>query len=331
MKTKLIFLLFFTAFFMLSGSVFSQYEKPYALPENYDRISEPGLLYICHITHDFVSVLDTKTNELIGKIPCGNGSTGISFSPDRKTGYITNWNSNDLTIFDTKTNKTIETVIAGVHPVEMLVIQNGKYVLISHESSDGTMILNTENNRIINRLRECTGPLYLLENKIYQPQIFIPYFKIIDPVTLEVIKSVETGGRPMSLAFINNNEFAYLANYDSNEVLKIDLKADSIIKKIKNIKNPRGIASTPDGRYVYVTNVTENTVTVINTAADSVETIIYGFKMPVYAVFSSENKFAYIANQGQATISIVNTETFKIIKVVDVADNPIFLYLDNGF
>jgi YVTN family beta-propeller protein len=50
--------------------------------------------------------------------------------------------------------------------------------------------------------------------------------------------------------------------------------------------------------------------------------------MPVYVLFSSDNKYAYVANQGQSSISVIDTETFKIIKVIDVSDNPIYMYLD---
>jgi len=333
MKTLISLTLMFILLFISckkDNEKIPDFEKPYRLQADYDGIGKPGLLYVCHITNEFVSVIDPATNELIGKIPCGHGSSGICFSPDKKTGYITNFKSFNLTIFDVKTNKTIETVIAGENPTSLLQIQNGKYLLYSHQSPEGLWVFDAEKKQNIKRLKECTGPLYFIEkeNKIYQPQIFIPYLYIIDPDSIEVVKKIETGGRPMEMAFTHIKEFAYMVNFDSNEVAKYDTKTDLVLKKIKNIKNPRGIASTSDNKFIYVTNVIENTVTVINAERDTIETTIPGFKMPTSVVFTPDSKFAYVSNQGQSTVALIDTKEHKIIKTIDVAGNPIWLKIE---
>src|SRR5689334_14079773 len=85
-------------------------QKNYTLPEQYDKISQPGLIYVSHISNHFVSVFDPAEMKLIGKIPCGSGSDVSIVSADRTKGYIANFHSNDVTVYDTKTNKIITTV-----------------------------------------------------------------------------------------------------------------------------------------------------------------------------------------------------------------------------
>lgn len=309
------------------SSVRSDYST-HILPVKYDNINGPGLAYVCHLTEDFVTVFDPKTNELIGKIPGGRGSSWICFSSDGYNGYITNYNSGNLTVFNRKTNETIATVGAGENPT-FLVEANHK-ILISHQSEDGIWVLDTYSNSITKRLIEGTGPLYLIknENKIYQPQIFIPYLYIIDPLKLEVKKKVKTGGRPMEMAFIDNQKFGYMVNFDFHEVTKYDTKTDNAVKHIKDIKNPRGIASSPDGKLIYVTNVVDGKVYVINTNTDSLTAVIDGFTMPVSVAFTADGKYAYVLNQSAATISIIDTKENNIIQTFYVAWNPISIVID---
>ncbi len=309
------------------SSVRSDYNT-HTLPTTYDNINGPGLAYVCHLTEDFVTVFDTKTNELIGKIPGGKGSSWICFSSEGYNGYITNYNSGNLTVFNRKTNETIATVGAGENPT-FLVEANHK-ILISHQSQDGIWVLDTYSNTIVKRLPEGTGPLYLIknENKIYQPQIFYPYLYIIDPVKLEVKKKIKTGGRPMEMAFIDNQKYGYMVNFDLAEVTKYDTKTDNVVKRIKDIKNPRGIAASPDGKLLYVSNVVDGKVYVISTQTDSLTAVIDGFTMPVSIAFTADGKYAYVLNQSASTISIIDTNANTIIQTFYVAGNPISILID---
>ena len=304
--------------------------KIYSLTPQYKDMSKPGLAYVCHATESYVTVFDTKTNELLGKILCGVNSACICFSTDGKSGYITNFTSNNLTVFERNTNETIATVDAGENPVFLLPINN--YVLISHQSADGIWVLDGKNNTIIKKLTEGTGPLYYINigNKIYQPQIFTPYLFILDPDKLEITKKIQTGGRPMEMAFINNKSFGYMVNFDFDEVTKFDTKTDKTINHIKNVFHPRGIASSPDGKFIYVTNVVDGKVYVIGTETDSVLKTIDGFKMPVSVAFTSDGKLAYVLNQSAGTISVIDTGSNEIIETIGTAGNPISILIDNG-
>ncbi len=69
---------------------------------------------------------------------------------------------------------------------------------------------------ITRKISERTGMVYYLKsrNPFYQPAIFRPFVRIIDPVRQEIIKSVWIGGWPMGLAFTPDGKLAYIPNYD---------------------------------------------------------------------------------------------------------------------
>jgi YVTN family beta-propeller protein len=310
------------------SSVRSDYNTHF-LPTQYDNISGAGLAYVCHLSENFVTVFDTKTNKLIGKIPCGKNSNWVCYSNEINNGYISNFTSGNLTVFNRNTNETISTVDAGENPTFLLPIKNK--ILISHQSKDGLWVLDVNSNTIIKKLQAGTGPLYYIKNgnKIYQPQIFTPYLFIIDPDKLEIVKTIKVEGRPMEMAFIDNMKFGYLVNFDLNKVEKFNTKKDKVVKEIIDIKHPRGIASSPDGKLVYVSSVTEGKVYVINTETDMVTATIDGFTMPVSIAFTNDGNFAYVLNQRESSISVIDTKLNAIVQTFNVAGNPISITIIN--
>ena len=302
------------------------------LSSQYADIGRPGLAYAAHITLTFVSVIDTKTNQVVGIIPAGNGPVWTELAPDRKRGYVANFNSNDITVFDLGTNQKIATVSVGEHPTDITVIPDVQVALISHQSRDGIWVMNTQTNQIQKKLPEGTGPFYRFKNGklVYQVEIFRPFVFVIDPKSQSIIKRINVGGRPMSLAFTPDWRFAYVPNYDLNELEKIDTQTDSVVSRISNVNDPRGIAITPDGRFAYVTNVVSNKVTVINLSDDSIIKTIAVDGMPTWVEITKDGKYAYVTNQGPGTISVIDTKTNQVVQTIEVAENPITIRIDKG-
>ncbi len=309
---------------------FTEEQKNYTLPETYDKISQPGLIYVSHISNNFVSVFDPAEMKLIGKIPSGSGADVSIISADGKKGYIANFHSNDVTVYDTKTNKTIATVKCAEHPCALLEIPELNKVLVSHQSTDPINVINTENYSVTSMGEICTGYMYYLKNKgkIYVPQIFTPYIFILDPVTFHITKRIETPGRPMAMAFTTDNKFGYLANYDSAEVAKIDIDKDSVILKIKNIPGPRGITVTPDNKYVLATNVLDNSLSIIDINTDTITKTLYGLRMPTWVITTKDGKYAVVSNQGGPSLAIIDIAALEIVKSISTAENPISLFID---
>jgi YVTN family beta-propeller protein len=295
------------------------------LTNKYPGIGAPGLCYVSHITHDFVSVIDTKTDSLIGKISSGSGSCDIVLSPNSEIGYIANYSSNDITVFNKITNERLKTVPLGTHPSHILITPDGQFVLITHESPDGFWVMSTKDNQIINKNQNISG--YLLNNtvnnKIYISAIFTPFVFELDPVDQSMIRQIEVGGRPMDIAITPDGKFIYVPNFDLHEVEKIDTQLDSVVNRIHNINNGRGIAISPDGNYAYVTNVISNTVTVIDLKNDTVFKTIPVGKMPTSAGVDKINNCIYVSNQGEASVSVIDIKSNEVVKTIPVADNPI--------
>jgi len=198
-------------------------------------------LYVSHISENFVSVINPSTNKVIDTIQAGKGPTCVARKPGSSILYITNYTSNDVTVYDEITGQITGTIVVGDHPCYVSFISNGDFAVISHESNDGIIIVNTTAQNVFKRLEEGIGDIYLCDDgkTMYQPQISTPYVFVIDASTYEIKERIEVGGRPLQLVFSPDEKFAYVTNFDLNEIEKIDTKSGEIVSRIGRIPNPR--------------------------------------------------------------------------------------------
>ena len=330
---KHLTLLFMIISFILcscGNDKFTTEQKNYILPDQYENLGEPGLIYIPHISADFVTVFNPSGMKVEGKIPGGKGPCSVLILHNGSKGYITNFFSGDVTIFDARTNKLIKTVKTQDHPADLLEIPGTNKVLVSHESQSSIDVINTNDNSVEELKETCTGKMYYLKSsgKIIVPQIFTPFIKIIDPNTLHIIAQIETGGRPMTMTFTSDEKFGYLANYDSAEVAKIDIASGQSVLKIKDIPTPRGINLSPDNTILAVTNVRHNSLTIIDLLTDKVTKTIFGLSMPVDVIFTKDGNYVLVCNQGNGSVSVIDTKTLTIKENIKIASNPITLFAD---
>ena len=293
------------------------------LNKNYASAGKPGLIYVSHITKNFVTVINPQSDSLIGKIPSGYGACCITFSKDK--GYISGFNMDNVTVFTKRTNEQIAVVPAGTRPSQLLITGNGKYLFITHESNDGLWVMETKDNQIVNKIPGIHGKMLYdaFVNKIYASAIFEPYIYALNPDSQTVVKKIPVGGRPLDIAQSPDGKFVYAANFGLNEVEKIDTQTDSVVSRIPQIDSARGIAVSPGGKYAYVTNVVAGTVDVIDLSNNKKIKVIYVGRMPTSICIDKNNNRAYVSNQGGASVSVIDLKKDEVINTIPVADNPV--------
>jgi YVTN family beta-propeller protein len=302
-----------------------------SLTSKYEGRGQEGFLYVCHITLDFVSVIDTKTNKVMGMIPCARGSDHIAFANENDVGFATSFDANSMRLFRKSTNERITDIPLGEQPSDVILDPGEDFVYVSHQSKDGLWVLSRRTHQVIKKLPAKTGPLYwsARERKLYQPQIFTPFVDVIDPAKDFAFDRIEVGGRPLGLAFTPDERYAYVTNFDLNEVEKIETSSKTIAKRISSIPNPRGICIDADGHFAFITNVVSNKLTILDLSRDKVVDSLGTGHMPTDVVIDPAAHSVYVSNQGAGTISVFDIATHKLTQTIPVADNPISLRLDS--
>jgi len=85
---------------------------------------------------------------------------------------------------------------------------------------------------------------------------------------------IQSGGRnPSGIAIDSHGRFAYVANFNSNEIIGYSIAADGTLHELTNAMTlttprPKSLVVAPNGSTLYVTNVDTNVVTAYHIATD---------------------------------------------------------------
>lgn len=259
--------------------------------------------YVTNSNGSTVSIIDTKTNQVIGVINGFDGPSGMVIDHHRHIGYVNNYgadsgagsgNGHTISMVDLKTDTIRGTIKVDQGPVSLALNPNGKFLYVINyvDGKPGTGTMN-----------------------------------IIKTWTSKVVYTVKGLFGPFNVAVTPNGKYAYITNFGSNDfdpigttVTVVNLKNGKIHTTIDVGLQPSGISITPDGRFAYVTNYntlyrkknfTEltagtGTVNIIDISKNEVvpPTILVGAS-PARVAISPNGKFAYTSNFTGNTVDVI--------------------------
>jgi|GEM_PF-973155 len=121
---------------------------------------------------------------------------------------------------------------------------------------------------------------------------------------------------------INKSPFAYVTNYDSNEVSVINTATNRVTATVPVGTGPEGAVVTPDGKKIYVTNYEDDTISVIDTATNNVTSTVGVGSSPWGIIVNPDGKKVYVVNYDSGTTSVIDTATNNVTATVKVGSCP---------
>jgi YVTN family beta-propeller protein len=172
--------------------------------------AETALVYVTNSAGDHVDVVNSATDKVIQQIPI-EGAHGINFAPDGSRVYISNESTSTLDVFDQKTGQLVKKVTLSNHPNNIAVAKDGR-ILVGIARGQGAL-------------------------------------DIIDPVKLEVIKTIPTHGRLHNIYTTRDSKYVITGSVQTGVFTAIDLATGTIAweHKFDHGVRPMTIESNPDG------------------------------------------------------------------------------------
>lgn len=107
---------------------------------------DSSILYVANANSDFVSVIDTRSDNVIKTIsskpmeelPFGSAPTALVASPDGKTLYIANGGDNLIAVYDIAENKLKGMIPAGWYPGAVSISKNGATLFVANMKGIGS-------------------------------------------------------------------------------------------------------------------------------------------------------------------------------------------------
>lgn len=246
--------------------------------------SDCSLLYVLDSFGDTISVIDTRSNALIGTeiLPGGENGNDIAISPDDRFLYIPT-NSGSILVLNTDTFNLVDNVPSTPAPQFVGITPDGAKVFIVGEIIDEYQVLDTATNTIVftNGFPGTpdTGDITISPDG---QRAYILFFNdplggvIVSTVTNQIIGNLaDPGNTPTFLAFLPDGSKAYLSDFNNPNVFQYDPQTNTYTDSINIGVGGQGIGITPDGERAYVCRGSvENEIVVLNTTTNQIVTRI---------------------------------------------------------
>ena len=155
---------------------------------------------------------------------------------------------------------------------------------------------------------------------------------VLDATSKEIVKTIETGGRPRDLKFNNDYSKIYVVVSEENHILEIDTKNLEILDKIDTGDDPEIFDIDVNNKIIAVSNEDDNQLTIIDLDKKKIIESINGVGVEPEGVnFSPDGKFVYVTSEGTSSVLIIDPWKREIVNEILVENRPRRgLFVNNG-
>ncbi|HEX4628770.1 MAG TPA: hypothetical protein VH137_08270 [Gemmatimonadales bacterium] len=228
-----------------------------ATPPSYGiAVREDGLSYFTELYNGGVGITSVQTRTVNGFIATGQIPTGVAFSPDGNTAYVTNQYSQNVSVIDVASATQVATIPIpnGANPDVVRVSLDGSRVFIS---TSGTIvyIVDTQTRQFLGSVQVGFVPNGLALNPdgrlFYVSAAYSGTAYEVDMFTATVLRTFTVGGVPQDMAVTRDGNRLYVGN-ESGYLSEITLLTGQVTATIPLAGGAFGIGVTPDDRQAYV-------------------------------------------------------------------------------
>src|SRR5438552_9516366 len=191
------------------------------------------LVFVSNGRSGELTVIDGGTDAVVASIPVGKRPRGIHATPDGQRVFVTlsgsprvapgvdenrapaDKTADGLGVIDPVTHKLIDRWHVGSDPEQFAISKDGKFAFIANEDDASASIIDLDSGQSRGRIKDsdetegvgvnpANGQVYVTCEA--KGEVFV-----IDPEQQRVIATMETGGRPRSVAFSSDGTRAYVA------------------------------------------------------------------------------------------------------------------------
>ncbi len=313
-------------------------------------------LYTADEVSNTVSIINPKTNDLIGQIYLGLFRSesfksfvpiatqinvhGIDASPDHKMLAVTSNITNSVILIDTQSLKFIKLFSVGRSPHTSNFTPDGKELWVSNRGQSFISIIDLKKMKIKQELQTMPSPSYTQfvkkNNLAFVSSGYSKSVQVYNYKTKKLVKTISTANifSPV-MALSSDEKEIWLVQKDIDSVLRINTET---LAKIESFKTGVYTQHTQflikDGKKLGLVTVGgESSLKIYSFETKKVileKTVQLG-GLP-HAVFASpDGKYIYVGLEHSDEIAVISTDHFVLEKKISVGNSPqAIIYVKNA-
>jgi len=274
-------------------------------------------LYVANVEDNFISVINTETEKVVGKIegikyPWGFTRLGSSNNL-AVSGY-----DKQIVIIDFTNHKIIKQKTFNNNLGGITSTSDGKYIYVIETGKNKALKLDANSLEILDSYKTGNGPdgigISKDDRKIYTTNTKDGTISAIDTKTKNS-SLLEVGGKPELVHYNHDRSLLFISNFKLNKIHIIDTNTDKIVHEITDLKSPEEAVLSKSEKLLYVVNFGAKKVFVFDASTYQKldEEYSVGNK-PIGVISALNDSKLFVTNYGDNSVTIIqlkNEQTYK--------------------
>ena len=153
---------------------------------------------------------------------------------------------------------------------------------------------------------------------------------VIDTRSWKVLKYIDTGAKPVSIALQQDQKYIWVGNDDGGGVTVIDAGTQKVAAQISTGAGHHELAVSSDNQFAFVSNRESATVSVINVARlEKIKDVKVG-PNPVSLALSELSKAAYAVSETDGSVAVIDTRGELMTRMEGKAGSRMIRFTPDG-
>jgi YVTN family beta-propeller protein len=266
-------------------------------------------LYVANVEDNFLSVIDTKAEKVVGKIEGIKYPWGFTRLGNSDLVAVSGYDK-QIVIINFKEHKIVKEKKFNNNLGGITSTKDGKYIYVIETGKNKALKLDANTLKILDNYKTGNGPdgigISKDDSKIYTTNTKDGTISVINTKTKKT-KLLKVGGKPELVHYNHDHSLLFISNFKLSKVHIINTETDKIVHEITDLKSPEEAVLSKSEKLLYVVNFGAKKVFVYDASTYQKldEEYSVGNK-PIGVISALNDTKLFVSNYADNTISVIH-------------------------
>lgn len=267
------------------------------------------ILYVANVEDNFISIINTESEEVIGKIEGVKYPWGFTRLGNSNLVAVSGYDK-QLVIIDFSQNKIVKEKNFTSNLGGITSSKDGKFIFVIETNKNSALKLDASTLKIIDNYKTGNAPdgigISKDNKKIYTTNTKDGTISVINTLNKKS-KLLEVGGKPELIHSNADHSLLFISNFKLNKIHIVDAQTDKIIHEITDLDSPEEAVLSKSEKLLYVVNFASKKVYVYNSSNFQRLNKEYSVgNKPIGIVSALNDTKLFVSNYGDNSVTIIN-------------------------
>lgn len=266
-------------------------------------------LYVANVEDNFISIINTVSENVIGKIEGINYPWGFTRLGNSNFVAVSGYDK-QVVIVDFSNHKIVNEKKFNNNLGGITSTSDGKFILVIETDNNTASKLDANSLKILDSYKTGNAPdgigISKDDSKIYTTNTTNGTISIINTKSKKT-QLLEVGGKPELVHYNHDHSLLFISNFKLNKVHIINTETDKIVHEITGLNSPEEAVLSKSEKLLYVVNFGTKKVYVYDALTYQKLNQEYSVgDKPIGVVSALNDTKLFVTNYGDNTVSVIN-------------------------